>query len=94
MFIHYYVKYGCNWRKTGEGVTVYPNPAYEVIHVDAADVQRVEVYTVEGRKVYEQNYNNVSGTIDIPTEGLAEGVYGIRVSTSHGVSGVKIVINK
>ena len=75
-------------------VSVYPNPANEVIHISASDVQRVEVYSREGRKVYEQSFGGTSGVIDIPTEGLAAGVYGIRVSTAKGTAGVKIVINK
>ena len=78
----------------GGSVSVYPNPANEVIHISAADVQRVEVFTREGRKVYEQSYNSFTGTLDIPTEGMAAGVYGIRVSTSNGMNGAKIVVNK
>ena len=77
-----------------EEVSVWPNPAGEVIHVSAAGVQRVELFTVEGRKVYEQVYNSHNGTLDIPTEGLAAGVYGIRISTVNGVEGAKIVVGK
>ena len=78
----------------GPVVRVYPNPAGEVIHIDAEGVQRVEVYGIEGRKVYEQAYENHNGTLDIPTEGLAAGVYGIRISTAQGMTGAKIVVNK
>lgn len=77
-----------------EGVAVYPNPAGETIHIKAAGVQRIEVFTVEGRKVLEREYNGVSGEFHISTEGMASGVYGIRISTGSGVSGSKIVINK
>ncbi len=78
----------------GGSISVYPNPAGEVIYIDATGVQRVEVYTVEGRKVFEQVYNNYSGTLDIPTEGMEAGVYGIRISTAEGMQGAKIVVNK
>lgn len=78
----------------GGSISVYPNPAHEVIYIKASDVQRVEVFTREGRKVYEQSYNNYSGTLNIPTEGMAAGVYGVRVSTAGGANGAKIVINK
>ena len=78
----------------GGSFSVYPNPANEVIHINAADVQRVEVFTREGRKVYEKDYNSFTGTLDIPTEGMDTGVYGIRVSTSNGMNGAKIVVNK
>ena len=75
-------------------VRVYPNPAGEVIHVDGSGVLRVEVFTVEGRRVYDHGYSGADGTIDISTEGLSSGVYGIRVSTTEGMSGAKIVVNK
>ncbi len=75
-------------------LAVYPNPANDVIHIDAAEVQRVEVFSREGRKVYEQNYNNFSGTLDIPTDGMDAGIYGIRLSTAQGMTGAKIVVNK
>lgn len=77
-----------------DGVSVWPNPANDVIHIAAEGLQHIEVYTVEGRKVWEQTYNGLTGTVDLPTEGLAAGVYAIRVSTANGVSGNKIVVNK
>lgn len=78
----------------GGSMSIYPNPANEVFHISANDVQRVEVFTREGRKVYEQSYDNFSGTLDIPTEGMEAGVYGIRISTANGMNGAKIVVNK
>ena len=75
-------------------VSIYPNPAGEVIHISAAGMQRVEVYSREGRMVYEQTLDGTTGTVSIPTEGMAAGVYGIRVSTDKGTAGSKIVINK
>ena len=78
----------------GGSFSVYPNPAGEVIHIDADGVRCVEVFTVEGRKVYEQHYNSYTGTLDIPTDEMEAGVYGIRVSTDKGMQGAKIVVNK
>lgn len=77
-----------------QSAKVYPNPAGEMIYIDAVQLQRIEVYSVEGRKVYDQAYQGVSGTVTVPTEGLANGVYGIRVSTANGTTGAKIVVNK
>lgn len=78
----------------GETFRVYPNPASDVIHIGAVQVQRVEVFSREGRKVYENTYDNYTGTIDIPTDGMDNGVYGVRISTAQGMSGAKIVVNK
>ncbi len=77
----------------GTVVNVYPNPANDVIHVSAAEVQRVDIYSAEGRRVYAQECKG-EGNVDIPTEGLAAGVYSIRISTANGTTGMKIVVNK
>ncbi len=71
---------------------IYPNPAADVIHVDAEGLQRVELFTLDGRKVYEAAGGN--GSTIIPTDGLQNDVYGLRVSTATGMAGAKIVINK
>ena len=81
-------------KEEGEGISVWPNPAGEVIHASAMGVQRVEVFTVEGRKVYEQEYNSHNGIIDISTDGFAVGVYGIRISAADGMEWFKIVVNR
>ena len=75
-------------------VNVYPNPATEVINIEAEGLQRVEVYTVEGRLVMDREYNNVNGSVAISTDELEAGVYGIRVSTANGKRAAKIVVNK
>ena len=75
-------------------VNVYPNPATEVINIEAEGLQRVEVYTVEGRLVMDREYNNVNGSVAISTDELEAGVYGIRVSTANGKRAAKVVVNK
>lgn len=78
----------------GENVHVFPNPATDVIGIEATGLRKVEIFSVEGRKVYEAEYESTDGIVEISTEGLANGVYGIRVNTNNGVSGAKIVVNK
>ncbi len=73
---------------------VYPNPASDVILVEAEQVQRIEVFSAEGRRVLDRRYADLSGTISLPTEGLSAGTYGVRISTARGVQGAKIVVNK
>ena len=76
-----------------DGVRLYPNPASEVIHVDGQGVRHVEVFSTEGRKVYE--WSGAGGrTMDISTDGWAAGVYAVRLVTDRGVSGAKIVVDK
>ena len=73
-------------------VRVYPNPAGDVIHVDAADLKGVELYSLDGRRL--GMYTATGATLDIPTEGLANGTYGLRIVTATGSTGMKIVVNK
>lgn len=73
---------------------VWPNPANNIIHIDAVQLQRVEMFTLKGSKVYEAAYNGISGTVDIPVADLPAGVYGLRISTAAGMKGAKIMINK
>ena len=73
---------------------VYPNPANEVINIEAEGLQKVEIFSVEGRLVLSRDYAGQNGTVAIPTEGLENGVYGIRVSTLNGKTGAKVVVNK
>lgn len=76
----------------GSEVRVYPNPAGDVIHVDATDLKRVELYSLDGRRL--GTYKTNGGTLDIPTESLTNGTYGLRVVTATGSTGMKIVVNK
>ena len=73
---------------------IYPNPANEVINIEAEGLQKVEIFSVEGRLVLSRDYAGQNGTVAIPTEGLENGVYGIRVSTLNGKTGAKVVVNK
>ena len=73
-------------------VRVWPNPAGDVIHVESEMLRSVELYSLEGRRL--GVYNATGSTLDIPTEGLSSGTYGLRVVTAAGSMGAKIVVNK
>mgnify|MGYP002857474255 CR=1 FL=1 len=78
----------------GTAVRVWPNPTQDVIHVEAEGLSNVEVYSLDGRLVAGYKVSADSGRLDIPTEGLASGTYGLRVSANNGITGSKIVVNK
>ena len=67
-------------------VSVYPNPASEVINIAAEGVRLVEMLDVNGRVVLE---SRIGGAIDLSS--LASGVYMVRVTTDAGVSTEKVV---
>lgn len=76
----------------GSSFRVYPNPVADVMHLDVQGLHKVEVIATDGKVVYTAEYNNYSGTVDIPTEGLADGTYGVRLATSVGVTGTRVVV--
>lgn len=78
----------------GDDIKLFPNPAREVINIEGTGVQRVEVFSVDGRKVYDVSNSNQNGSLQIPTEGLEAGIYALRLSTAIGVKEMKIVVNK
>lgn len=75
-----------------DGVKLYPNPATDVIHVEAAGLTRVEFFAADGRRVYDRACDGADG-MDVPVGDLAAGAYAVRVSCRGGVSGVRIVVN-
>ena len=77
-----------------DNIAVYPNPASDVININASDVERIEIFSVDGRKVYDFSCNNHNGPIQLSTEGIETGVYALRISSANGVKEMKIVVNK
>lgn len=68
-------------------VNVYPNPATDVLHVEANGINRIEVIDLAGRIVLSST--QAQNTINISS--LANGIYMLRTSTMEGVNVQKIV---
>ena len=66
-------------------LTVYPNPATNVVTIAADDIEEVTILDMSGRKLLSCATNNV----DIST--LTSGVYTIRVKTATGTAIQKFV---
>jgi hypothetical protein len=67
-------------------VAVYPNPANNMVMVEAENVNLVQVMDINGRVVLSSER---AGRLDV--SGLAAGVYVVRVVCADGVSTTKIV---
>lgn len=70
-----------------EDMTVYPNPTSDVVNIlTGLDIQQVEVYNLQGQRVAAEagNVNNIS------LNGLANGMYIMKVTTEKGVKTYKI----
>lgn len=63
-------------------MSIYPNPAKDILYIDGADNETVSVYDATGRLVMRETYN---GSLNI--KGLERGIY--AVATSRGL--VKVV---
>ena len=58
---------------------VWPNPAHELLHFDAEDLQQVEFYTMDGKPVM-----TTKGSNAISLNTLAQGCYLLKVTHSDG----------
>lgn len=70
-----------------EDMTVYPNPTSDVVNIlTGLAIQQVEVYNLQGQRVAAEA-GNVS---NISLNGLANGMYILKVTTEKGVNTYKI----
>jgi hypothetical protein len=69
-----------------ENVTIYPNPTTGLVHIDAAEVQKVECLTMMGQTVAVFN-----DKCDIDISQLPTGVYILRITLPQGEIMRKVV---
>lgn len=75
------------------GFTYYTNPVRvgEILAIKAANITRVTLFTLTGRKVSESDFNHVE-EVNLSLEGHNTGTYLLKVQTSKGVSTQKLII--
>nr|WP_319399143.1 DUF4465 domain-containing protein [uncultured Carboxylicivirga sp.] len=78
-------------RKNNTEVKIYPNPTRDILNIKMADnnVQRIEVYTIAGRKVMTQLSTSQS-LEQINLSRLQQGTYIIRIVSDAGVVTQKV----
>ena len=67
-------------------VCVYPNPATDVVFVNADNVESVKVYSLTGALVAESEGEN-----SVNVDHLANGSYVVRIATAEGVATTKLI---
>ena len=67
-------------------VSIYPNPASEVLNIEGEGIRMVEMFDVNGRNVLT---SMTAGQISLTS--LVNGVYVVRVTTDNGIRTEKIV---
>ena len=70
-------------------LNVYPNPAKDVIHIEAAkNIQNVQLMSITGVLLEERKTNAQSVKLNL--EGYSKGIYMVRIVTEDGVATKKI----
>lgn len=73
--------------ETFQDMVIFPNPTSDKININSeSDIQMVELYNLQGQRVYAENGNVRS----ISVSNLAKGMYILKVTTEQGVSTYKI----
>jgi len=82
---------GINDNDNDNNVSIYPNPANNVINVNASsNINTVEVFNMMGQKVAAFDANNTTANINVSA--LANGIYTMRITTENGVSNQKFTV--
>ncbi len=84
---------------TKDEITVYPNPANDVLYIDLKDINSenssIELYSAVGQLVMSRNVNSASGNItQFETASIDAGLYLIKVLTGGKVYATTVVITK
>ena len=70
-------------------ISIYPNPATDVLNIASENINRVEVFNLSGQRIWEGQY--CESDITIHTQGWAPGTYLVKV-TAQGATKVEKVI--
>jgi hypothetical protein len=73
-------------------VFAYPNPCTDRLVVASCPQGAAEMLDLTGRVVW--NNNHVKAPFIVPVEGLSQGVYVLRVASTHGVATKKVIIER
>lgn len=88
---------GINTPALNAGVQIYPNPADEVMYVQAPVVNRtinLSIYSVVGKVVYQENYVATTQPHHIDTGSIeANGIYFVKIQSGNETITRKITIN-
>ena len=75
-----------------QGVKVYPNPAKNLVTIEAEGMTEVAVYNALGQCVLQKEVSGDQATIDL--QNVSEGLYLLRAKTRGGVSSKHIAVER
>jgi hypothetical protein len=77
---------------TENDVSVYPNPAVGMVHVEAENLRHISVFNELGQNVFETSADGDEFEFDLT--GNEAGIYLIRIETAIGTTTKRIVLTK
>ncbi len=78
-----------DFDKNSLKVKIYPNPAQNVVNVEADGTNEIELYDTNGRSVIKKQISENKNSIDISS--LSKGIYMLKVSTGNSIGNFKII---
>jgi hypothetical protein len=83
-------------KEERNSIKIYPSPVtndqLNIISTKAVD--RLTLFTAEGKKVFQATLNNVSGPINVPIPHFQSGIYFLQVKLNDGFVNEKIIIRQ
>ena len=77
-------------QENATDISIYPNPAKDILHIEGKDILQVEVFNVVGQKVLSIHENFDA----IQLNSLPDGMYFVRLQTKQGEKMAKLIIEK
>ena len=71
-------------------LSVYPNPAMGVVKIEAKDIKNINIFNLQGAKVYETSASGDAFDYDFSRQ--ASGIYFIKVETLKGVETKRVTV--
>jgi hypothetical protein len=80
-------------------ISVFPNPSSELVYVELSDLLANEIqlslYTIDGKEIFNQKFNNINQTLTLNLSKQAKGVYilKLRNEKGQGIADYKLIKN-
>ena len=67
--------------------SIYPNPATSTVFVNGPDIQSIDVFTLEGKRIFSSNLQKLN------LNALTKGTYLLNINTGKGIVSKKLIKN-
>jgi hypothetical protein len=75
-----------------DAVSLYPNPAQNIVNITASQIQSVSFFDINGKEI-NVKYTTDTGSITADVSALTAGIYLVSVETTQGKSVQKLLVN-